>query len=303
MAEINGDFSDNILDGTAEDDVINGFGGNDIITGGAGDDVIDGGSGDDIITGGAGNDTLTGGRGDDTYVFSAGHGSDIIDNFGGLFIDGASDRVVFTDYSSADATFSRVAPSGSDIFNLVVTLQNGDEILINDALLGSEADGPIVVSEFEFQGDGVTIDIDTVRATILSESITTGDDEIFGFSTDDVIAGGAGIDRLMGLSGNDTIIGGLGDDLLQGGSGDDRYIFTSGDGIDSIFNDAFFDRNDSDTVVFTNISSTDAVFSIFSTGFIENDNLEIELPGDDACLLYTSPSPRDQRGSRMPSSA
>ena len=95
MAEINGDFSDNILDGTAEDD------------------VIDGGSGDDIITGGAGNDTLTGGRGDDTYVFSAGHGSDIIDNFGGLFIDGASDRVVFTDYSSADATFSRVAPSGS----------------------------------------------------------------------------------------------------------------------------------------------------------------------------------------------
>ena len=25
--------------------------------------------------------------------------------------------------------------------------------------------------------------------------------------------------------------------------------------------------------------------------------------GMDACLLYTSPSPRDQRGSRMPSSA
>ena len=26
-------------------------------------------------------------------------------------------------------------------------------------------------------------------------------------------------------------------------------------------------------------------------------------PGSFACLLYTSPSPRDQRGSRMPSSA
>ena len=26
-------------------------------------------------------------------------------------------------------------------------------------------------------------------------------------------------------------------------------------------------------------------------------------PNNDACLLYTSPSPRDQRGSRMPSSA
>ena len=32
---------------------------------------------------------------------------------------------------------------------------------------------------------------------------------------------------------------------------------------------------------------------------------QLELTGDldDACLLYTSPSPRDQRGSRMPSSA
>ena len=28
-----------------------------------------------------------------------------------------------------------------------------------------------------------------------------------------------------------------------------------------------------------------------------------ELDNDDTCLLYTSPSPRDQRGSRMPSSA
>ena len=27
------------------------------------------------------------------------------------------------------------------------------------------------------------------------------------------------------------------------------------------------------------------------------------LKGKEACLLYTSPSPRDQRGSRMPSSA
>ena len=29
----------------------------------------------------------------------------------------------------------------------------------------------------------------------------------------------------------------------------------------------------------------------------------IELGADMICLLYTSPSPRDQRGSRMPSSA
>ena len=38
---------------------------------------------------------------------------------------------------------------------------------------------------------------------------------------------------------------------------------------------------------------------IFPEGF--EDLVEIDLVG--VCLLYTSPSPRDQRGSRMPSSA
>ena len=31
--------------------------------------------------------------------------------------------------------------------------------------------------------------------------------------------------------------------------------------------------------------------------------IEVIFVGDGTCLLYTSPSPRDQRGSRMPSSA
>ena len=31
--------------------------------------------------------------------------------------------------------------------------------------------------------------------------------------------------------------------------------------------------------------------------------ISLEEAGADICLLYTSPSPRDQRGSRMPSSA
>ena len=40
-------------------------------------------------------------------------------------------------------------------------------------------------------------------------------------------------------------------------------------------------------------------------GFYEEEDLNITIKpgGPDICLLYTSPSPRDQRGSRMPSSA
>ena len=35
----------------------------------------------------------------------------------------------------------------------------------------------------------------------------------------------------------------------------------------------------------------------------EKPHFRIVKPGRNSCLLYTSPSPRDQRGSRMPSSA
>ena len=36
---------------------------------------------------------------------------------------------------------------------------------------------------------------------------------------------------------------------------------------------------------------------------IDKGQGKVRLFGQDCCLLYTSPSPRDQRGSRMPSSA
>ena len=45
-------------------------------------------------------------------------------------------------------------------------------------------------------------------------------------------------------------------------------------------------------------------YSQFKGRCLERDALFVRLPGPlEACLLYTSPSPRDQRGSRMPSSA
>ena len=37
--------------------------------------------------------------------------------------------------------------------------------------------------------------------------------------------------------------------------------------------------------------------------FLMLDEFGSDQPQDYICLLYTSPSPRDQRGSRMPSSA
>ena len=41
----------------------------------------------------------------------------------------------------------------------------------------------------------------------------------------------------------------------------------------------------------------------FEYFFVSQFEAGIMLTGTEICLLYTSPSPRDQRGSRMPSSA
>ena len=44
-------------------------------------------------------------------------------------------------------------------------------------------------------------------------------------------------------------------------------------------------------------------FSVFTTGIFMSGYYVGYFLGSKTCLLYTSPSPRDQRGSRMPSSA
>ncbi|MBK5530000.1 calcium-binding protein [Pseudomonas sp. TH06] len=62
-----------------------------------------------------------------------------------------------------------------------------------------------------------------------------GHDVIEGGSGNDLLAGGDGNDALYGMAGDDVLIGGKGNDSLIGGAGSDRYEFSSGDGIDEIF--------------------------------------------------------------------
>ena len=65
------------------------------------------------------------------------------------------------------------------------------------------------------------------------------------------------------------------------------------------------DRNES---ILININGAlipreQATISVFDSGFILGDGIWEGLRVHNACLLYTSPSPRDRYGSRMPSSA
>ena len=45
------------------------------------------------------------------------------------------------------------------------------------------------------------------------------------------------------------------------------------------------------------------IFFIVTASFVKEAGVDVNRQQASTCLLYTSPSPRDQRGSRMPSSA
>ena len=73
----------------------------------------------------------------------------------------------------------------------------------------------------------------------------------------------------------------------------------------------YYDRNVSQNQVYKFVPASGAASRMFKAlfGFMESyDGSEdakkkFEANQSTSCLLYTSPSPRDQRGSRMPSSA
>ena len=59
--------------------------------------------------------------------------------------------------------------------------------------------------------------------------------------------------------------------------------------------------NDADGYVIN--SDSDVAEAYLQINSNAGSNVQLLYSGNATCLLYTSPSPRDQRGSRMPSSA
>ena len=114
---IGGEGSDTI-DGSTGNDKLFGADGNDSLIGGKGNDLLNGGDGDDTLWGGAGTDTLVGGDGADTFIYKAGDGKLVINDFD-YYNEG--DRVILesgriTGVSSgvSDVTFK--LDSGSIVF-------------------------------------------------------------------------------------------------------------------------------------------------------------------------------------------
>ena len=99
-------------------------------------------------------------------------------------------------------------------------------------------------------------------------------------------------------------------DVEEGGDGEfdtngDGAIDESDDGFSDLNNDGMDDDSEASTELNTDLDDIPNYLDIDS----DNDGIhDVEEGGDGAldtngCLLYTSPSPRDKRQSRMPSSA
>ena len=149
------DGNDRLI-GSGKSDELRGGEGNDYLDGRAGDDVLDGGAGNDSLYGGQGNDTLIGGEGNDllhggaghdTYVFTRGHGQDVVYN----------DHVAGEDYDrivlqGVNAYEVQAMLSGNDL--VLFGYHGDDKIVIKNYAL----DDKYAVNEFEFADAVVTLD-------------------------------------------------------------------------------------------------------------------------------------------------
>ena len=198
------------------DDLLLGLDGDDSLNGGDNNDTLVGGNGNDELTGGLGNDIMNGGAGSDTYVFDAGFGHDVIENYD----DQAQrlDRVQFTSgISINDVTAKRI---GND---LVLFLSNGDSLTVSRHFEGDGA-SQYSINEVRFS-NGTTWNTATLNAEVLKA--TAGSDTLVGFASDDVVSGLGGNDVIDGAGGNDTLSDGEGNDVLRGGDGNDAIYFAA----------------------------------------------------------------------------
>jgi Ca2+-binding RTX toxin-like protein len=153
---INGNTGNDVLTGFAGNDTLNGLGGNDTLNGGngndilngaagndqlfgdAGDDTLNGGTGDDYLRGGAGIDQATGGTGADDFVFFAGDGTLVINDF-----EAGVDDLVFGGLG-AGFTVLDLIPYVSQVGNDVVITDGVQVVRFENTQLSSLSEGDVV---------------------------------------------------------------------------------------------------------------------------------------------------------------
>ena len=228
-----------------------------------------------------------------TIDFAAGTATDV-NGFIDTFLN--FEQYVLTDFAEtitgSNAIDTLSGAGGNDLFYASA----GADVLDGGADSDTVDYSSYAISNFSVTLNGstpVTLNISGADNHTLSniENIigSTGGDTINGDDQNNTLDGYAGNDTIFGGDGDDTILGNAGNDTLLASDGADS--FDGGDGADEVDYSALAGI----TGVTVDLDGATVVTATVAGG--TNDTMA------NVCLLYTSPSPRDKRQSRMPSSA
>ncbi len=212
------------------------------ISAGGGDDVVWGGNGNDVLDGGPGNDKLGGLYGSDTYVFTPGHGHDVI-----LDYDGTSETIQFgAGISPADIRVTHSTLYNIPALSLVAGLDLTNTVtgdVVNIRNWGPYYSGGNTRWRVTF-ADGTVWDPATLASLTVVSPFTENADVVTGTHRNDIIYGGEGNDLLIGLFGNDTFNGGPGNDWLYDRWGTENvYWISRGGGFDTVDDKGYYAQN------------------------------------------------------------
>ena len=163
------------------------------------------------MVGGKGSDSLYGGEGNDTYVFGRGDGEDTIYNY-----DPTPNRIDIIKFKEGitknDLIFKRSLNYNNQNDSLIIEIRGtSDSVTVSGMFYNENTTDRIDGIEFS---DGTFMDFNDIKQKVLT-SPDSNDNNIYGFSSDDVLIGGNGNDYLNGYGGNDTMKGGLGNDTYM----------------------------------------------------------------------------------------
>lgn len=289
------------LRGHEGNDVLEGQGGSDLLEGGAGDDRLMGGGGDDeyLFERGDGRDTIVESSGSDTVRFGASISSNDVSlardgNHLVLELADSGDALTISNFlvpafsfGFGDRTYARWNPDyrvENFVFSDGSRLPSAAEILALFSVLGSSDADDLQGSPHAdvihgggdddilqgMDGDDALYGDDGADCIYGGE----GDDNLVGGTGDDTLHGGGSTDILVGDDGNDLLSGGVGSDSLVGGAGADSYLYSTGDGLDHIYDFGAPTADEVDRVVLgPGIRPSEVGFGRWG------DDLDIELPG------------------------